>query len=165
MSDPISSLPVVPQSGSAVDYPRMSRLRESQTADQSDARKVKLKKAAQDFESLFIHYMLKRMRATVPKNDESQFGLETMREITDEQLAIHLARHGGIGLGDMLVEALEREESLAEDNPRGPAGRLQVPERMIDLRTETRSHLLKRAERAFTPLPASPTPGGEKTDH
>ena len=155
--DSVSPLTTVPPGADAVDYPRTSRLQGPQAADQGEARRVKLKKAAQDFESLFIYQLLKRMRATVPKSEDSGFGLETMREITDEQLAIHIARHGGIGLGEMLAKSLAREQSREAAAARPPGGEnLHAPERMIKFHDETRIHQLERTGRTFTPLAAPP---------
>jgi len=108
-----------------VDYNRTSQLEPDDPSTAQRAREARLKKATQDFESLFLHNLLKKMRATVPKSEKSQFGMETMRDITDEQLAIHLARQGGFGLGEMLFKSLQEREYVAQTlNDPAAQGRL-----------------------------------------
>lgn len=72
--------------------------------------KQRLLKAATEFESFFIYYLLQRMRATVPKG--GLFGEGRQQEIytsmMDEELAKQLAAGGGIGLSRMLVDQLAR---------------------------------------------------------
>jgi flagellar protein FlgJ len=110
LSDPVSPLFGLIRQAAPVDYNRTAVLKTEDPASQKQAREARLKKATQDFESLFLHNLLKKMRATVPKTEKSQFGMETMRDITDEQLAIHLARQGGVGLGEMLFKSLQERE-------------------------------------------------------
>jgi len=114
MSGPISPLPRLAERVQAVDYDRTSQLEMPDPKSEENIREAKLRKATQDFESLFIYKLLKSMRATVPKSAESKFGMETMREMTDEQLAVYLARQGGVGLGDMLYRSLQRREPAAD---------------------------------------------------
>ena len=168
MSDPLSPLPGLGQAAAAVDYPRTTRLQGVDTANQAEARETKLKKAGQDFESLFLGYLLKCMRATVPKGEKSQFGMETMREISDEQLAIHLAQHGGIGLGDMLVRSLKREESLADAaGEQRHSGQLHPPERAREPDHEPKLYPLSRVSQPFHSLPVRPAQKNTEpdTDH
>jgi|GEM_PF-635193 len=115
MSELVSVLPIA--RAQPVDYNRSARIAGPDTVSEQEVRKARLHKAVQDFESLFIHQLLKRMRATVPRREKVEFGMETMREITDEQLAIYLARHGGIGLGEMLYRYLQQQESLPQEAP------------------------------------------------
>jgi Rod binding domain-containing protein len=72
----------------------------------------KLKKACSDFESIFITKLLKTMRQTVPRS--GLFGAGTAQEmyqsLFDEEISKSLARHGGIGLGDMLFRSLSPKE-------------------------------------------------------
>ena len=110
MSEAISPVPRLPISPTAVDYNRTKQVAGPESTSATDVRDEKLKKATQDFESLFLFNLLKKMRATVPRSDKSNFGMQTMRDITDEQLAIFLARQGGIGLGAELYASLQRTE-------------------------------------------------------
>lgn len=119
MSDPISALPTPTAQPENVDFRRTAQLKTADESADRQMRESKLRKASQDFESLFMYKLLKSMRATVPKTDEAGFGMETMREITDEQMAVYLAQQGGIGLGEMLFQSLNRQVSPADSSAAG----------------------------------------------
>ena len=71
---------------------------------------AKVKKAAQDFEAMFVGMMLKSMRATVGKNQltDGGHGEESFRSLLDQEYAQTAARSGSIGLGKMLERELTR---------------------------------------------------------
>jgi Rod binding domain-containing protein len=115
MSEPISPLTRLTGQAQAVDYNRTAQIEMPDAEPGESIREAKLRKATQDFESLFLYKLLKSMRATVPKSTESKFGMETMRELTDEQLAVYLAREGGIGLGEMLLRSLQQRGLEADE--------------------------------------------------
>ena len=145
MSDPISPIPGLIKQAAAVDYNRTSQLKSDNPSSAKRAGEARLKKATQDFESLFLHNLLKKMRATVPKREKSQFGMETMRDITDEQLAIHLAQQGGVGLGEMLFKSLQEQEHIAEtQNDPADRGRLQTESGGVKLDTAPAMRELNR---------------------
>ena len=71
---------------------------------------AKLKAVSQDFESLFLSYMFKTMKSTVPENSfmgQSQ-GEQIFSEMKDDELAKGMAKAGGIGLSKLLEEQLLR---------------------------------------------------------
>ncbi|MGH7442662.1 MAG: rod-binding protein, partial [bacterium] len=71
---------------------------------------AKLRKVSQDFESLFLSYMLKVGREAGFKGSlmgHTQ-GEEIFTEMRDDELAKHMAKAGGIGLAHLLVEQLTR---------------------------------------------------------
>ena len=73
--------------------------------------KKDLKEAVADFESIFIYYMLKALRKTVPK-DGLFFQKNSCKDIYntmfDQNLAEELARKGGgIGLQKILLSQLD----------------------------------------------------------
>lgn len=72
--------------------------------DDSAAKEKKLERACSEFEALFLSHMLKSMRTTadVLGDGEEETGTGMMNEFADEQLALGLARKGGLGLADML---------------------------------------------------------------
>jgi Rod binding domain-containing protein len=119
MSDPISAVLPSTAQPENVDFRRTAELKTADEGADRRLRESRLRKASQDFESLFMYKLLKSMRATVPKTDEAGFGMETMREITDEQMAVYLAQQGGIGLGEMLFESLNRQVSPADSAAAG----------------------------------------------
>ncbi len=82
----------------------------------------KLKEAADQFEALFIHRLLKEMRKTVMKSDllGDGFGGEIMRDMFDEQLAEKIASSSQLGLAEMLVKQLGENENGNEDKITSP---------------------------------------------
>ncbi len=70
-----------------------------------------LKNAVADFESIFIYYMLKTLRSTVPKDalfPQRDSCRDTYNMILDQSLAENLARKGGgIGLQKILLHQLD----------------------------------------------------------
>jgi hypothetical protein len=74
-----------------------------------------VEKACTDMESLFIFYLLKEMRATIPKDGylSGGKGEEIYTSMLDSQLAKELAAERGIGLSPLLSESLARKENNA----------------------------------------------------
>ena len=81
----------------------------------SPAEVAKLRKAAQDFESVFLNHMLKTMRqsATSGPGMGGRSGERMYRDLLDDELAKSIAKSGGLGLADVLVRDLVR--SLARE--------------------------------------------------
>lgn len=103
---------------------RLEALRLQQRLDgpAEDKRESKLREASQDFEAIFLHQMLKQMRATIPKE-----GLLHSRDEKfwqshfDAEMSVLLARKGGIGLGDIIFEQL-REHQVKASQASSPSG-------------------------------------------
>ena len=76
---------------------------------QNNASRSKLKRTCLEFESIFLTYILKTMKNTITedgligKSHESKI----FRSMFDENLALGIARGGGIGLGALLFEQLK----------------------------------------------------------
>jgi len=68
----------------------------------------KLKKACADFEAIFINYMMKTMRDTIPKSGLNKLpGKDIYDSMVDQKVAQDLAeKKGGIGLQEMLLRQL-----------------------------------------------------------
>ncbi len=64
-------------------------------------------KAAQDFEAMFIHQMLKSMRSTVPKDEEMSSARRIFTEMLDEQIANTASRSGHFGLAQIIYKELD----------------------------------------------------------
>lgn len=90
----------------------LSIKKESAVIDEIDKEKMRLKKASREFESFFMQSMLKSMRATLPKTDESDdapgggFGKEIFESMFDQELSKKMAENSRGGLGDMLYKKL-----------------------------------------------------------
>jgi flagellar protein FlgJ len=95
---------------------RLRNLR-SQVQPEKGMDEVKLKKACQDFEAVFIGQIWKQMRASVPKegmlHSKEEEGYLSM---FDQELSVKMSRSGGIGLSDMLYANLsERLVNASRD--------------------------------------------------
>ena len=62
---------------------------------------------AEDFEAIFLGILLKGLRATVPLSEDPSHASQMYRDLFDEQMAVDLARKGGIGLADMVRTYLD----------------------------------------------------------
>jgi len=88
--------------------------------NQREASEEKLKKACADFESIFLSYMLKTMRASasepdlVGKSHESKI----LYAMFDEKLSEEIAGSGGIGLADILLKKLNERKQGGIDQKR-----------------------------------------------
>ena len=82
-----------------------------------------LKKAATDFEALFLNQMLKVMRDTVVKSDlfHGGSGEEIYNSLFDTELSGQMAKGGGIGLGKILLGQLEKNMDLTPGTRGTPA--------------------------------------------
>lgn len=68
-----------------------------------------LKKAAQDFESVLINFVIKAMWETVPKSglsEESNTGMDTYTEIMHTALSQDIAAKGGLGIAPALFKQM-----------------------------------------------------------
>jgi flagellar protein FlgJ len=71
-----------------------------------DAQTIRARQAAEEFESILLAQLLKGLRRTIPEGgDEARMG-QTYRELMDEQVAIEVARKGGIGLREAILAYL-----------------------------------------------------------
>jgi flagellar protein FlgJ len=72
----------------------------------------KLKRACMDFESLFIHQVLKSMQQTVPKSGLLGEGPEKgiFESLFGQEWSKAIAHQGGLGLGKMLYKQMLRSE-------------------------------------------------------
>jgi Rod binding domain-containing protein len=86
----------------------------SQSTPKTDA---DLKELARQFESIFIQYMQKSMRSTVPKSGLfNSFSLEMYESMFDQELAGQVSLKKGIGLADVLYKDLKRMDETIRRN-------------------------------------------------
>ena len=90
------------------------RLQQSLDGSPDTKRENNLREASQDFEAIFLHQLLKQMRATVPKNDLLHSKAEDFwQSHFDMEMATVMARGGGIGLAEMIYEQLRQSQVQA----------------------------------------------------
>ena len=67
-----------------------------------------IEKAAKEFESFFVYYLLKVMRESIPKSGLLNPGVggEIYTSIMDEKVAEGIANQGGLGLAHLLIKQM-----------------------------------------------------------
>jgi len=72
----------------------------------------KLKESAQQFEAIFIQQMFKEMRNTIPDDGLIQRGNadDIYAQLQDMEAAKITAQQGGIGLADMMMQQLLKQQ-------------------------------------------------------
>jgi len=75
----------------------------------ADSDPKKLKAAAQELESYFLHLLIREMRKSIPKNPilYGGKGEEIFQDFLDEQIAGELARSNQLGMADVIYKSLE----------------------------------------------------------
>lgn len=73
---------------------------------------AQLEKACKEFESLFLHQLLKSMRRTIPKVDgENNREKEMYESMMDQEMAKAWAQSEGVGLANVLYQQLKHKSS------------------------------------------------------
>lgn len=105
MADVLVNNPVLGQR-LAMDVTQLESIK---TTNRHDAN-AGLAQAAEEFEALFLHMMLKTMReASGPSELFDSHERDTLMSMHDEQLARHMATKG-IGLAEQLVQQLKQPQ-------------------------------------------------------
>jgi flagellar protein FlgJ len=79
----------------------------------------KLKSACQEMESIFIHYLIKEMRATIEKSgfiNESR-AEQIYTSMLDAETAKEAAARGGIGYAKLLLDQLSMQAQKEDASP------------------------------------------------
>ena len=90
----------------------------NELADEAKQAKIqKFKKACQQFESLFVYYMLKTMRSASEKSSllDSGMGNEIFTQMFDESISDKISESSPFGLGDMLMRQYAKQAGISED--------------------------------------------------
>jgi len=127
MSDFIS-LPAIPFE--TIDLAgKMEKVQHSLKSDNlshSGGHSPQLKEACSELESLFIFYLLKEMRATIPKTGLISGGRaeEIYTSMLDSQISKEMASQRGIGFSSLILDRLEsrpkgvEEKNIKKDEPK-----------------------------------------------
>ncbi|MDO6460405.1 flagellar assembly peptidoglycan hydrolase FlgJ [Granulosicoccaceae sp. 1_MG-2023] len=93
------------QNGSIyTDFSGLAELKASAARDADASRR----EVAEQFEALFIQSMLKSMRDTLPGDElGGSDQVELYQDMFDKQLSLDMAKHGGIGIADVLERQLD----------------------------------------------------------
>lgn len=94
-----------------------NRIRDAATAAPAQKR-AELKKAAQEFEALFVSYLLKVMRETIEESGLTEGGLGKgiYTDLFDQEMSRSIGRHGVLGISDLLLKSFAADK--AEPDPK-----------------------------------------------
>ena len=94
--------------------PKLRQLNALKTADSESS---KISEVCKEFESLFLNYLLKEMRAAIPKSGLWDGGQaeQIYTAMFDENLSRELAQHGGIGLAQIIQKSLMEPQNNNEN--------------------------------------------------
>jgi peptidoglycan hydrolase FlgJ len=99
---------------------------------EGETRLRELKKATQEFEAVFIGYMLKVMRSTVDQAEEDEggaLGKDVYLSMFDQEIALQMARNSSLGIGEMMYRQLEQTVKDAKPVPATPPSGTALPQR------------------------------------
>lgn len=79
---------------------------------------AQLRKAAKDFESVFVAQVLKQMRETVHKEElfHGGPGEDLFEGLLDEEISKRIAGQGSLGIGDLLYRDLSRRFRIGQES-------------------------------------------------
>ena len=86
----------------------------------SEKSRAELKKVAEEFEAIFIAQLLKVMRETIEESDTEGggFGKGIYTDLFDQEVALHMARRGALGISDIIYKSFaDREENVKTGEP------------------------------------------------
>lgn len=119
-------------SGPPSTYDKMNWGNDSQSAPVTSSNRLpvidrskvnpQLRKAAEGMEAMFLDYLMKVMRQTVPKNDMDLESPATgvYQSMLDSEYAERAAHHGGIGLADQIIDYLQAQSYNLEEGHGAP---------------------------------------------
>ena len=84
--------------------------------EQIDLEDAERKKVAKDFESIFIHQIMKEMKNTIPESDLEDSSSKEIKNMYWSFMAQAVAERGGFGLWEHIYEQMPRSaETLLGD--------------------------------------------------
>lgn len=106
-----------------------------------------LPKAAEDFESLFVYFMLRSMRKTVIKSGLLNDGLggDIMESLFDQEISKKIAHNASLGVAELLIQQLASASDAREKAPHPPG--LKSEKLQISSRAPTGEGALKYLKR------------------
>ncbi|MDB4021920.1 rod-binding protein [Litorivicinus sp.] len=103
----------------AFDFAALGELKAQAARDGSDD--AAIKKAAQQFESMFLQMMLKSMRAAIPDGGllESK-ATKTFEQMYDQQIVMAMSEKSTTGVAQMIESFIRRTQAEPEDGSKQP---------------------------------------------
>ncbi|MCF6096106.1 rod-binding protein [Thermovorax subterraneus] len=76
----------------------------------AEARKAELKRACEQFEAIFLKYLLKEMRKTVPNGGlfDNSLSYNIFQSLYDDALSEEISKNNGMGIAEELYKQLSK---------------------------------------------------------
>lgn len=150
----------------SLDFTSLGQLK-ADAATTADVRNnPALKKAAEQFEAMFIQMMMKTMREASGSEGEDLMGnnaTQTYQGLFDQEIAHSMAKRGGLGLADMMIKSVERNQGMPpsaadllasrdteQSRPKGLP--IQRPEQALPLRQDVAAGLAITRDKVQTTI-------------
>jgi soluble lytic murein transglycosylase-like protein len=98
------------------DTAPLSLQKDASVLSEAAQRRLKLRRATQEFEAIFVSQILKNMRSCSLNEEEGGFGKDVMMGMADEAVSERLAKSGALGIGDLLYRRLVNRIEGAADS-------------------------------------------------
>jgi Rod binding domain-containing protein len=100
-------------SSTYLDFNALAQLKGDAARDPSKA----VRKTAEQFEAYFIQQMMKAMRDSIEKSDLVEGGsIDMYQDLMDKEIALSMAKRGGMGLADMLERQMNQTQALSTED-------------------------------------------------
>ena len=110
-----------------------------------------LRAAAQQFESMFLQEMMRSMRQATIKSDLMESNaLDTFEGMFDKEVAMQMAKRGGMGMADMMVQQMKKH--LPADGAAAPGAAQGAAPMTAPGEASSTQDVLKGREAAGLPL-------------
>lgn len=129
-------------------------------AETDDRSKARLQKAVHEFESMFVGYMLKSMRAGISKDEMfgDSFGGDMLEGVFDMELARQMSKNSNFGVGEMLYRKITGEKLPHAAPHTGAAAKAPPPSAGPALPASMDPDLPRTPSPAELAAPAKPAP-------
>jgi len=113
IQNPLSSAPAI---NSYHDFSGLAALKAQAHGDAMGKDDKAVRAVAQQFEATFIQEMMRTMRQSTIKSDlmESN-GVETFEGMFDKEVAMQIAKRGGMGVADLMVKHMQPPSSTTNE--------------------------------------------------
>ncbi len=105
---------------SGIDPGNLTSIGQTSTSHPADGpAQQKIKKAAQDFEGILISSLWKSMGEDMKDSSDTDSITSSFTDMGLQAVSSAMAKSGGIGIGRMLLKALEKQQASEADQGHG----------------------------------------------
>ena len=98
----------------SLEFENIQKIRRQ--SEQVDLEDEERKKVARDFESIFIHQIMKEMKNTIPESDLEDSSSKEIKSMYWSFMAQAVAERGGFGLWEHIYEQMPKGSETVSDD-------------------------------------------------